>query len=159
METLLQQFSNVSSMEVCLGPAIEPESLFRPFQAFAKGFKTIVDLDGNQSPDGKIQAIRAFYNLIKEKKAIKSFKVAGKAIAGEKLSSQIGDNLHHFGKMCLDDYINLLPGDEDVWDDFIKCVATEKLLEIVKKNVAVIPQPKAVDSWKTLQNKKDISKA
>lgn len=158
METLLQQFSNVSSMEVCLGPAIEPESMFRPFQALAKGFKTVVDLDGNQSPDGKIKAIRTFYNSIKEKKAIKSFKVAGKAIAGEKLSSQIGENLNHFGKMYLDDYINLLPSDDDVWDDFITCAATDKLLEIVKKNVAVIPPPKAVGSWKTLQNKKDIPK-
>lgn len=156
MDTLLEQFSNVSSMEVCLGPAIEPESMFRPFQSLARGFKTVVDLDGNQSPDGKIQAIRSFYNSIKEKKAIKSFKVAGRAIAGEKLSSQIGENLNHFGRMYLDDYITLLPSDEDVWDDFIKCKATEKLLETVKKNVAVIPPPKSVESWKTMQNKKDI---
>jgi len=155
MDKLLNMYSDVDSMEVTLGPAIEPESLFRPFLGLAKQFKTIVNLEGGQLSDGKLNAVRKFYNSIAEKKAIKSFKVAGRGLMGEKLTQKLGENLDHFGTMYLDDYISLLPKDEDVWDDFIQCEATAYLLNVIRKNVAVIPKPRPVSTWKQMLNAKD----
>lgn len=156
LNSLLNQYQNIKSIEIAMGPAIEPSSIFRSLSSYAKGVKTVIDLDGKQSPQGKIAAVRAFWNSITNKDMVRAFKVAGQGLAGGTLSSRFGENLEHFGSEFLDDYLNKLPGDDVDWDEFVKSQAAVDLLKIVRQNIAVIPSPPPVSDWKTKKNVKDL---
>lgn len=158
MDALLNSYQNIKSVEIAMGPAIEQSSMFRPFLSFAKGVKTVINLDGNQSPGGKINAVRDFWNSVKDKRTVLALKIAGKTLSGQDRNAQYGENVDHFGSLLLDEYINKLPGDDGDWDQFLKCEAAKDLLDIVRKNVAVIPAPILESAWKTKQNVKDINR-
>jgi hypothetical protein len=157
LDSLLEKYQNISSVEIAMGPAIEPSSIFRPLTSFASGFKTVVDLDGKQSPQGKIAAVRAFLNSVTNRSMMRAFKIAGKGLSGEPLTAKFGQNLDHFGSFFLDDYLAKLPGDDVDWDKFVECEAAVELLKIVRQNVAVIPSPPPVSDWKTRKNIKDLN--
>jgi hypothetical protein len=156
IDTLISQFSEVSDVEITMGPAIQLSSELRPLQNVLNSVSTKFNLSRESDTAQKKSAIRDIWNTLTNKQAARTLKMSGKAMTGVQLDRQIGENLEHYDQIYLDDYIDLLP--ETKWSDYKDSEAIIRLIKKVKSRPLVIPEPKEVSNWKILPNKKDYGK-
>ncbi len=156
MEFILENMSDVNSVDITMGPAVDPAPMFRSLIPFANKFSTKISLEGKQSATNKIGAVRTLLKDIEKQASLISYKVRGKNLTGRNIDFKMGENVEHFGEYNLDDFIEMLPAEK--WIDFTDCGALNVLMEKMKKNVAVFKKPSPIESWKFKKTKAELIK-
>jgi hypothetical protein len=155
IDTLLSSFSQFNSLEMTISPALEQTSAFQPIINMSKSVRTAISFDGKISNEHKRSAILNWWHAQKNKELISKLKVVGKAVFGTALEEQLGDNLEHFDKLFLDDYIDALPNKD--WRDYLNSEILKRLMKNVSSNSLIMPIAKPASTWQTSLTKKDIS--
>jgi hypothetical protein len=157
LNQVLDNLKNLSEIEVTTELGIPNEPVFRHLGATAKKttqtvsfldqFKSIENLKGHLS------------NFVKEVFSVKdkkyALKLIGTSLSGQRAQYWLGANVEEYGFFDYDNYIDELP--EEVWDDYVSCLALKSLITKVTENSEVFGDISPVTSWEKYSSLMDLS--
>jgi hypothetical protein len=151
---MLAEFETIKGFEINAADALDDSGKYSPSSSIIK--KAKVDVTFENIVSG-YQNIKQYINKVITSTPTNSdiIKLHGVLAGGQEKTLYLGENVEDFGRIKFDTYVDWLP--EELWKDYINCVAVDKLIYKMKNTDAVFGVAPQNNSWRlssaTTENK------